>query len=117
MNAAAVRQPGGVPGAIGLGVLCGIALPMGATAVALLVGLFGALLADSLGLGGDSAVFGEGADAFVIAAFFGFIATYVGALVMVSLAIRRSFGVRLVVPLLAMLSPTVFALVMVSAVL
>jgi hypothetical protein len=117
MTTTAARRPGGVPGAVGLGVLCGIALPMGAATVGLLAGLFGALIADSLGLGGDSAVFGEGADAFVIAAFFGFIATYVGALILGSLAIRRSFGVNLIVPLIALLSPTILGLVLVSAVL
>jgi hypothetical protein len=90
---------------------------MGAAAVALLSGLFAALIADSFGLGGDSAVFGEGADAFVIGAFFGFVATFVGALVLVSLAIRRSFGVGLLVPLLSMLAPPVFGVVLVGAVL
>jgi hypothetical protein len=101
---------------VGLGLLCGFALPLGAVAVALLAGLFAALLSDSLGLGGDSAVFGEGADAFVIGAFFGFVAAFLGALVTVSIAIRRSFGVRLVIPLLSMLFPSVFALVMLGAI-
>jgi hypothetical protein len=109
------RRQGGAPLSVLLGLLCGIALPVAAAMVAVLAGLAGVAVANAFGLGGDSAVFGEGADGFVVGAFLGFAGAFGGGLVLVALAIRRSFGVPLLLPLLAVLAPSVVGLLLLGA--
>jgi hypothetical protein len=86
---------------------------MGAVAVALLAGLIGVTVFGSLNLG-DSAVFGEGADGFVVGAVLGFAATYLAGLVLTSIAIGRSFAVHFLVAMAAVLAPSIAGLVLVG---
>jgi hypothetical protein len=111
------RQRSGTSQAIAIGILCGLALPVAAALLALLVGILAADIADYLNLGGDSDAFGEGADAFVIGAFVAFTAVYVVGAIFSALALHRAYRVPFVVPALAIFSPAILLVLVAIALL
>ena len=103
-----IKQPGATTStapAIAIAFACGVALLVGSLLASILAGFLGAGLADLLNLGGDSAAFGEGADGFVVGAFFGFLISFTVGGFFVAAAISRALAVRLLIPLIAVFAP------------
>ena len=101
--------------AVAVAFVCGAALIGGSFLVAVVTGIIGAELADSLNLGGDSAAFGDGADGFVVGAFIGFLASFIVGGALIAAAVAREFSVRLIVTLVAVFAPLACLLLLLLA--